>query len=331
MGKPDTMGGFLSGSQRRPQFAWRAANFDLVLPGFIVLLAATAAIAEPRFLSAGNLANLARQLVPLLILSVGQALAIIAGGLDLSLASVLSVAGIVGVLGMPEIGVAGGIGLMAATGATCGLFSGAIIAYTGSSPLIVTLATLSITQAIALILANGVPIYDVPSAFTDSVGFSSIGYIPITVLIGVATLCFFWFVLRLTVFGRYIYAIGSSRSAALHSGVNVRFYTVLVYVASGLCAGIGAIVVTAWTGAAQPIAQPTLTLESLAAVVLGGVALTGGSGGMLHVIFGVVILGTLSNMMNMIGISAYYQTLAVGIVILIAVCLDRYRHRASRK
>jgi ribose transport system permease protein len=303
---------------------------DLLLPVLILALAAVAAIIEPRFLSTGNLLNLIRQLTPLLILAVAQGVAIISGGLDLSLSSVLSLAGVGGVLLMSKFGIGAGIAFMVLSGASCGLFSGIIIAYTGASPLIVTLATLSITQAFALMLANGVPIYDVPADFTDTVGFGSLGGVPTMVLMGAGVLCTCWLLLRFTTFGRYVYAIGSNYSAAMHSGVDVRFYTVLIYVLSGACAGVGAVVVTAWTGAAQPIAVPTVTLESLAAVVLGGVALKGGSGGMSHVVFGVLILGMLSNVLNMIGVSAYFQTLAVGIVILLAVCLDRYRQRQAK-
>jgi ribose transport system permease protein len=298
---------------------------DCVLPVLIVAMAAGVGIAEPRFLSPANLASLGRQLMPLLILSVGQAFAIIGGGLDLSLASVMSLAGIAGVLAMPRLGVPAGVAVMVLSGAACGLASGAIIAYLATAPLIVTLGMLSITQAGALILANGVPIYDVPEALVSGVGFGTLLGIPVTVLIGLATLAAGWWLLAGTVFGRYVYAIGSNRAAATRSGVDVRLHTALVYVVSGLAAGIGAVVLTAWVGAAQPVAEPTLTLQSLAAVVLGGVALKGGCGGMLHVVYGVLILGMLSNGMNMLGISAYYQTLAVGIVIILAVVLDRLR------
>ena len=302
---------------------------DCALPLFIVLLAAVAGSIQPRFFAASNLENLARQLVPLLILSVGQCFAIVSGGLDLSLSSVLSLAGVGGVLAMATLGVQGGVVLMPLIGLCCGLASGGIIAYLGTSPLIVTLAMLSVTQAVALILANGVPIYDVPPSLTDAVGFASVLHVPVTVLIGLGVLALGWWLLRRTVFGRYVYAIGSNRSAAIHSGIEVKMTTMLVYAVSGVCAGLGGLVLTAWTGAAQPIAEPTLTLQSLAAVVLGGVALTGGSGSMLHVVWGVLILGMLSNMLNMIGISAYYQTLAVGIVILLAVVLDRFRQRIT--
>jgi len=101
----------------------------------------------------------------------------------------------------------------------------------------------------------------------------------------------------------------------------------LVYGVSGLCAAVGAIVLTAWVSSAQPIAAPNLTLQSLAAVVLGGVTLTGGAGGVRQVFLGVLVLTLLSNVMNMVGVSAYYQTLAVGIVIILAVILDRYRRK----
>lgn len=298
---------------------------DLVLPAFIVLLAAGVGLAEPRFLSAANAVNLASQIAPLLILTVGQALVIIGGGLDLSLAAVMSLAGVAGTLAMPHIGVPAGVALMVLTGFASGLVSGAIIAYLGTTPLIVTLGMLSIAQAVALILAGGVPIYAVPEGLTSTVGFGTVLGVPVTFIMAVCVVAAAWFILRRTVLGRYLYAIGSNRAAAMKSGVDVRLYTMLVYGISGLSAGITGIVITAWTSAAQPVAEPTLTLQSLAAAVLGGVTLTGGSGGMIHVIYGVLILGMLSNAMNMLGISAYYQTLAVGLVIILAVILDRLR------
>jgi ribose transport system permease protein len=318
---PDAVRSRITGLPKR--FAAQPA--DLMLPGFILLLALGTAAIEPRFLSLGNLTNLARQLVPLLILSVGQGFAIISGGLDLSLASVMSLAGVGGITLAPTLGLPLGVAAMLAIGVLCGAANGAIIAYLRTTPLIVTLGMLSITQAIALIVSNGVPIYGVPEILTDRIGFGTLMGVPVTLLIGLALLAVCWLLLARTIFGRYVYAIGSSLPAALKSGIDVRRTTLLVYVVSGACAGVGAIVLTAWVGAAQPIAEPSLTLQSLAAVVLGGVALTGGRGGMLHVVYGVLILGMLSNAMNMLGISAYFQTLAVGIVIIIAVILDRLR------
>lgn len=298
---------------------------ELVLPMFIVAMAVVAGILQPRFFSLDNLANLARQIVPLMIISLGQALAIIRGGLDLSMAAVLSLAGVAGVLVMKMFGVPLGILTMLLVGASAGTVSGFIIAYLRTTPLVVTLGMLSIAQAIALILAGGVPIYDVPSSYVDFVGFQDVLGIPVMTLLAVVAVAAVWFLLSRTVFGRYVYAIGSNASAASKSGINVPLCSMLVYTLSGVCAGLGAVVLTAWVGSAQPIAAPNITLESLAAVVLGGVALTGGTGSIWQVFLGVLVLTLLSNMMNMLGLSAYFQTLAVGVVIIVAVVLDRFR------
>jgi ribose transport system permease protein len=305
----------------------RLAHADAMLPIFIVAIAIAAGLIQPRFWSVDNLLNLARQMVPLMIISVGQAFTIIRGGLDLSMAAVMSLAGVAGVLVMQQLGIVPGIAVMLATGAALGAISGFIIAYLRTTSLVVTLGMLSVAQGLALIAAGGVPIYDVAPAYVQGVGFDVIVGVPVTVWIAAAVVAAGAFVLRRTVFGRYVYAIGSNASAAAKSGVDVRLCTLLVYVVSGLCAAIGAVVLTAWVGSAQPISAPNITLESLAAVVLGGVALTGGSGGMRQVFLGVLVLSMLSNVMNMVGVSAYFQTLVVGIVIILAVIMDRFRRK----
>jgi len=303
----------------------RLAGSETVLPFFIAAMVIIAALIQPRFLSVDNLLNLARQIVPLLIISVGQAFAIISGGLNLAMAAVMSLAGVLGVQVMGNHGIAAGILTMLVTGWVTGMVAGAIIAYFRTSPLVVTLGMLSVTQALALILSGGVPIYSIDQTYAEAVGFNSLLGIPVMVWIGALVAIVGALLLRHTIFGRHVYAIGSNAAAAEKSGVNVRLNTMLVYAVSGLCSGVGAIVMTAWVGSAQPIAAPNITLESLAAVVLGGVALTGGSGSMRQVFYGVLILGLLSNIMNMVGVSAYYQTLVIGIVIILAVIIDRLR------
>jgi ribose/xylose/arabinose/galactoside ABC-type transport system permease subunit len=323
MAGPHELGAAVAGVLRKyQQYA--------VLPILILLIAILAGVIEPRFWAVDNLLNLARQIVPLLIISVGQAFVVISGGLDLSLAAVMSVCGVCGVLTMNRYGISAGLALMLLAGLSIGLVSGSIIAYFRATPLVVTLGMLSVAQASALILSHGTPIYDVPSSYAQIIGFNSFAGLPCSVWIGMATTLGGAFLLSHTIFGRYVYAIGSSPSAATNSGINVPFYTVLVYGLSGLCSGIGAVILTAWVGSAQPIAAPDITLQSLAAVVLGGVALTGGRGTMLQVILGVTMLSMLSNVMNMIGVSAYFQTLVIGIVIIIAVIFDRIRrHRVT--
>jgi ribose transport system permease protein len=305
-----------------------AANLgDLVLPAFIIVYSLVAGVLEPRFLSWENLDNLASQLAPLLVMSVGQAFTIISGGLDLSMAAVMSLSGIVGILSVKYVGVWGGVAVMAIVGLATGTFTGYLIAYQRTSPFIVTLGMASVVTAIALILAHGVPIYSIPPEFASLIGFGHFLGMPISFEIAIALMLLGSFILRRTVFGRYTYAIGSNTSAAVRSGIPVAFHTMLVYAFSGFSAGVAAIILTAWVNAAQPVAEPDMTLKSIAAVVLGGIALTGGSGGMIHVLYGCIILGALSNSMTMVGVSSYYQILAIGIVIILAVMLDRVRRR----
>ncbi|WP_413740418.1 ABC transporter permease [Sodalis sp. RH14] len=302
---------------------------DWMLPLLIVLTAVIAGFIQPRFMSVSNGINLACQLAPLLIISLGQAVAVIRGGLDLSLSSAMSLAGVAGVMIMNQFGVPAGLVAMLLVGTLTGAASGILIAVFNTSPLVITLGMLSVAQAFALILSGGVPIYDVPASYIEAVGYGTLLGLPVMVWIAIALTIMIGVLLKYTLFGRYVYAMGSNVSAASKSGINVKWNTVLVYMVSGFCAGTGAIILTAWTSSAQPIAAANLTLQSLAAVVLGGVALTGGAGNLRQVITGVVVLTLLSNGMNMVGVSAYYQTLAVGVVIIFAVILDRFRRHDS--
>jgi ribose transport system permease protein len=322
----------MSESEKTTPAMIRFASVDpqkLILPGIIVLIAVISGFIEPRYWTAQNLVNLGRQIAPLLILAAGQSLTVIAGGLDLSVAAVLALSGICGVVVMNKFGVAIGILAMLATGVGFGTLNGGIIARFKVSPFIATLGALSIARGLALIASGGLPIYDMPDAFVDNFGSGALLGVPAGVVIAVATVVVFAMVLRYTILGRYIYAIGSNTASAFHSGINVGAYTVLIYALSGLAAGIAAVVLTSYVAAAQPLAAQGLELQSLAAVVVGGVALTGGHGSMLNVFYGVVILGMLSNSLTMIGVSSFMQILAIGVVIVAAVILDQLRRSAN--
>jgi ribose transport system permease protein len=299
----------------------------LALPALILIIAVATGLAEPRFWSVANLQNLARQLAPLLILVTGQMFAVVSRGLDLSIAANMALAGVVGVLVVPQAGLGLALPAMVLAGLGIGLANGLIIVAFSVSPLIVTLGMLSVARGLALLFTAGLPLYNVPDALVDLVGFGTVLGVPVSSVIAFAVMALAAAVLRTTIFGRYVYAIGSNPVAARNSGVNVRLVTLLVYVVSGMMAGIAAIVLTAWVSAAQPLAGEGLELQSLAAVVIGGVALAGGSGTMPQAFYGALILGLLSNALNMAGVSSFLQTLAIGIVILIAVVVDRLRVR----
>ncbi|MEB3360003.1 MAG: ABC transporter permease [Synechococcales bacterium] len=298
---------------------------SLMLPLFILTLAVATGWAEPRFWSNENLLNLSRQLATLMILAVGQTFAVISGGLDLSITAILALSGVCGVLAMGKAGLAAGMLVMVLTGLGMGAINGAIVTIFQVSPFVVTLGMASVARGLALMATGGLPLYDVPSEFSDRFGYGILLGIPIPAWMAIIALLAGHLLLQHTVFGRYLYAIGSNATAARHSGVNVPFQTLLTYALTGTMAGIGAIALTAWVSAAQPLAASGLELQSLAAVVVGGVALTGGSGSMLNTFYGVLILGMLSNSLNMIGVSSFMQTLVVGVVIVAAVVLDRLR------
>jgi ribose transport system permease protein len=312
-----------SASTTRPS-GWGRLR-DFVLPIFIALLAILTGIVEPRFWTAENLLNLSRQIAPLLILSVGQAFVVIGGGLDLSIAASLALSGVYGVLVMNAYGLVPGVITMLVTGAVVGFVNGSIITRFQVSPLIVTLGMLSVCQGLALMATGGLPLYDVPGPFIDIFGYGVVLGLPVPAVLAVATLLAAALLLRYTILGRYIYAIGSSPAAAYSSGVDVASVSRMSYIMAGLSAGIAAIVLTAWVSSAQPLAGAGLELRSIAAVVLGGIALTGGSGSMLHALYGAIILGMMSNSLNMMGVSSFMQTLVIGIVIVVAVILDKLR------
>lgn len=313
----------------RPSGAGRRMLGQSGLPALIVAIAVVTGLIEPRFWSPANMQNLARQIAPLQILVAGQLFAVLSGGLDLSVASVMAFSGVVGILALPHVGLAGAVAIMVLTGAGIGFVNGVIVVGFSVSPLIVTLGMLSIAKGLSLLLTGGLPKYDVPESLVDVLGFGDVYGVPTSSLAAFAVMLVGAIILRRTIFGRHVYAVGSSVAAARNSGVRVRRTVLAVYMISGTAAGIAGVVMTAWVSAAQPLAGEGMELQSLAAVVVGGVALAGGSGTMLQALFGVIVLGLLSNALNMAGVSSFLQTLVVGLVILIAVIVDRLRGARS--
>ena len=303
---------------------WDALK-KFILLGFILVLAIITGLFEPRFWSTANLLNLLLQISPLLVITAGQSFAVIGGGLDLSVSAILAAAGVGGVAVMNEVGVAAGMIAMVGIGAAIGLLNGLIITRFRISPFIVTLGMLSVCRGATLVATGGLPVYNIPPPFLDLFGDGKLLGLPVGGIIAIVCVAGCAFVLHNTIFGRYVYAVGANPVAAYSSGVNVERVTLVVYVMTGLMAGIAAIILTSWVGAAQPLAGTGLELQSLAAVVIGGAALTGGVGTMMGVVYGVVILGMLSNGLNMIGVSSFYQTMSIGIIIVVAVILDRLR------
>jgi len=291
------------------------------LVGFIVLFIILSIFTES-FFNISNIVNVLRQVSITAILGFGMTLVIISGGIDLSVGSIFAFSAVV----MASI-VKGGkvllgiiVGLL--IGAIMGLFNGVVISKGKIQPFIVTLATMAIGRSLTLAYTQGIPILIFPNNFRF-IGRGDILGIPVPVIIMFGIFFLVLYLLKKTKLGLYIYAIGGNEEATKLSGVNVERYKIIVYTISGLFAAVSAMILTARLNSAQPTFGQGYELDAIATVVLGGASLSGGSGGVLGTLFGALLLGTINNGMNLMNISPFYQDLVKGVIILLAVLLER--------
>jgi ribose transport system permease protein len=294
------------------------------LIGLIVLVIVFTVLSSA-FFTGYNAINIARQCSINLILAVGMTMVILTGGIDLSVGGIMAIVGtfVASLLsqGLPLAPVIL-IGLL--IGIAFGMFNGVCVAFGKIPPFITTMATLSIARSLALIYSGGYPITGMPKNFTF-IGSGSVGVIPVPVIIAAAIAIFGVFLLRKTVLGRYIYAIGGNEDATRLSGINVKFWTVVTYSLHGLLTGIAGIVLTARMNSGQPTMGQGIELDIIAAVVIGGTSLSGGEGGLLGTIIGTLLITVLNNGLTLLNVNSYLQGLLIGIVILISVFIDKRR------
>jgi ribose transport system permease protein len=291
----------------------------------LLVLAAGLALLSPDFLTVGNLFDVTRQVSINAIISYGMTLVILLGGIDLSVGSILAVSALVVALlmqaGYPA-GLASVIGIVC--GALMGTVNGLLVTKGRVAPFIATLGTMTLLRGVALVLCQGSPISGFPSAFFAALGG---GYflrvIPLPVVWMLILFAILWFVLDRTVFGRHVYATGGNPEAASLSGVNTDRVQILVYTLSGFTAAVAGIILTSRLDSAQPTAGAGYELDAITAVVLGGTSLAGGRGWIFGTLLGALLIGVLNNGLNLVGVSAFYQQVIKGSVILLAVLLDR--------
>jgi ribose/xylose/arabinose/galactoside ABC-type transport system permease subunit len=275
-------------------------------------------VLSDRFLTVPNLLNVLRQVSIVGILAVGMTFVILTKGIDLSIGSILGVAVVLfaGLLEAQSIPVAILVGLAAAMG--LGLVNGLGVAYAGVPPFIMTLGMLSFARGLAFLYTGGTPIPIINEAFYD-LGNGRLLGVPNPTWIFAAVILAGWFILSFTPFGRSVYAIGSNEDAARLSGVPVRGYLVLVYVISGLVAGIAGLVFASQLSVGTPIAGQGYELDAIAAVVVGGTSLFGGRGTVGGTLIGTLIIGVLANILNLTGVDPFVQQLIKGALIVVAV------------
>jgi ribose/xylose/arabinose/galactoside ABC-type transport system permease subunit len=288
----------------------------------LFLLCALLSFLSPFFWTVSNLLNVMEQTAINAVVAVGMTFVILSGGIDLSVGSLVALAGVVMasrlMAGWP-LALAILAGLI--TGALAGLSSGLLITRGKLPPFIATLGMMSVARGAALLFTEGRPI----SGFSESLRSLSTGRVlgvPVPVLLTVLLYALAVVALNRTRFGRYVYAIGGNEEATRLSGVAVGFHKTLVYVLSGATAGLASVLLTARLNSAQPIAGMMYELDAIAAVVIGGTSLTGGSGTLGGTLIGALTMGVLRNGLNLLGISSFLQQIVIGMVIIIAVLVD---------
>jgi ribose transport system permease protein len=296
----------------------RQVGLPLVVAALIALFAATSDV----FFSVLNFRNIGVAAAALAAVSFGQTFTILTAGLDLSVGSTVALVSIVGAFAMRNYGVGLGILAALACGTAAGLVNGLVITKLKVFPFIATLATLSIFSGLALSLSAGVPVTGVPADFSD-LAYELMFGIPVPVVIAAAVLVVSHVILTYTRLGRRIYAVGGNEEAARLSGINIDGVKLAAYALSGFCAAVGSVILTARVASGQPALGASLPLESVAAVVLGGVSLFGGRGSVIGVAFGVMFVSILSNGLNMLNVSSYTQMMVIGAALILAVALDQ--------
>ena len=301
------------------------ARFGLLIA--LVLISVVLAVLKPQFLTPGNLINVVRQISINGILAVGVTYVLLTGGVDLSLGSLVALAGVVAACfarpGDAPVLVPVFMGVLA--GALCGLANGVVVTRGRVAPFIVTLGMMTAARGVAYVISGGKPISGLSRAFTRIGG--DLAGVPIPTLILCAVTLLSYLFLKNIRLGRYVYAVGGNESAARASGLNVHAVKTFAYTICGSLAGLAGVVQASRVTAGLPHAGLGYELDAIAAVVIGGTSLSGGVGGVGGTILGALLMGVINNGLDLLNVSSYYQQIVKGLIIVGAVWLDRRGQR----
>lgn len=294
---------------------------------FLIMLIVSGIFSDA-FFTSSNLFNLIRQVTPVGIISMGMLLVILTGGIDLSVGSIVAMAGVLTAFFTQLMDWPSAVFLSIIGGILVGTISGYFVAYQKMAPFIVTLALMTIVRGAGFIISNGAPIM-VHEEEMNLVNFGS-GYflglpnpaIVLFIVFGIVSV-----ILRYNVFGRIVIAIGSNEEAVRLSGIKVSKYKFIVYMIAGALSSLAGIMIVSRTSVGSPVMAVGMELDVIAAVVIGGASLNGGKGSALNTLLGVLILGMIGNIMNLMDVPAYPQQVIKGVIILFAVLLQRYQEK----
>jgi ribose transport system permease protein len=297
--------------------------------GVVILLGVVLTFLSPYFLRSGNIEAIFLQMSTIAIIAVGQTMVIITAGIDLSVSTIVALAGVVSTTLMVynHFGVIAGILAGMAVGAIAGLANGLLITRLHLPPFIATLGMLSVCEGVALLIPNGQAVYGVPQSF-HFLGGGYLGPIPMAAIVMVVVAVIGYVVLAHTTLGRAAYAIGGNAETARLSGINVTRSLIYVYMISGLLAGLAGVMEASRVVSGQPDAGNNYNLNSIAAAVIGGASLFGGEGTVLGALIGALLMEIISNGSDLLNISTFWQDVVIGVVIVLAVFYDNIRRRA---
>jgi len=308
------------------------------LPFLLVVLVVLFSAANKYFLGMQNLVDMLHEGVFTALAALGQLFVLISGGFDLSIGANIALTSITSATVMssmysayphdPALAIAAGVIAVLIVGILVGLVNGIGVAYLEVNPFIVTLATASAFQGVTLLISQGQEVGGLPDAFVHGVGSGNWLGIPVAALIALPLILALYVLLSRARYGRYIFAIGSSPGAARVAGIRVPVQILLTYIICGLAAAIAGFLLTARVSAGEPLLGTEYTLTSITAAVIGGASLRGGEGSVGGTLLGVVFVIFLSNGMDLMGLSANHEMIALGAALIFAVVIDRQRARA---
>ncbi len=301
---------------------------SLTLVLIILGLGVVLSIASPNFLKTTNILNILRQVSINGILAIGMSLVCLTGGIDLSVGSIVAFSGILtaGMLNNTDLPIFVIAVIAVVVGCIMGMINGYFVAYWNAPAFVVTLSMLTVGRGLTYIYCDGKPISKLPAEFLV-IGKGSILGLPIPTIVLFAVFLIFSVMLSKFKLGRYIYAVGGNPQAAMVSGINVKKVLLLVYMFSGMCCGVAAVVLTARVSAGLATAGDGYELNAIAATVIGGTSLSGGTGKLWGTLLGALLLGMVNTGLDLLNVTSYYQQVVRGLIILGAILIDTRRNK----
>lgn len=294
--------------------------------GILVLLLLILAIMRPKtFFSTATLTQILSQSSVNILIAMGEFFAILIAGIDLSVGSVVALTGMLSA----QMMVAGINPLLAVVlgvlfGGLLGFINGTLVNVTGLHPFIITLGTQSIFRGVTLIISNSSAVFGFPASFTKVISYRIFDILPIVAIIAIAVALVLSFLTKKTKLGRNIYALGGNKESAWYSGINVKMHTLIVFIISGICAGIAGIVLLGRVGSAEPAAATGFDTYAIAASIIGGTSFFGGKGKIFGVVMGGFIIGVINYGLNILAVPSVWQQVVMGLLIIGSVALDRF-------